>query len=1046
MPLPGRTVPAILGGATALALIGTAIAAPLSARAVSDSLLINEVYARGGSANQPYTTKYVELYNPTNAAISLDGWSLQYRKSTGTGPASAAFTLKEGTVEPGGFFVLAGGSNGQVGAPLPKVDLTSTFAPSGSEGTVYLVHGTAAVAPDDASVVDRVGYGASNAPEGTAVDYPGGNSKAGSIGRNSTTDTDDNAKDFTFSEQPTPGAANPGQTGGPTPAPSTPAPTDAPSTPAPTDAPSTPAPTDAPSTPAPSTDPAAETPIADIQGKGALTSPLNGNQVTTRGVVTASYRTGGFNGYYIQTPGTGGTAKTAADASDGLFVFLPADKVAGAPAVGECVVVQGKVTEYGGTTPAQKLTELNESSRTKGEGCAPVKATDLDTLPASDADREAYEGMLVLPKGNYTITNNYALNTFGQLGLAQGDKALRTATDVALPGSAADAVEAENQKKYITLDDGSSWDYLKNKTAQNSPLPYLSQDTPMRTNSKVTFAQPVILDYRFQWNFQPTGQVVGPEQSFLKSQNDRPATPPKVAGDVKVATFNVLNYFTDLGKDQSGCKAYNDREGNPVGANGCKVRGAYSQQAFDHQQAKIVNAINTMDADVVGLMEIETASQFGHDRDATLKHLVDELNKADASKGWNFVPSNMGQVPSTEDVIRVAFIYRTAKVKPVDSSQILSDPAFSNARQPLAQKFGVVNGQAEFVVVANHFKSKGSGPDDGTGQGNSNPARKDQAKALTTWVNSTFKDVPTLLIGDFNAYSKEDPVRIIEEAGFKNVESDEQMTYQFDGRLGSLDHVFANPAAQAMFAGSAVWDINADESIAMQYSRENYNATNFYAPTPFAASDHDPAIVGLKVKGADPEPVEHKVTSTSVGTKQVNQHTYVWGSVSNVPAGTPVMTQALVNGKWSTSRTGTIDANGNYTLELTYGASTPGSYQFRVVSLVDGVEVAGTPFTLVRTAVPATVSASHVTTKKIGQPTFVWGVIGNAPANTPVMTQALVNGKWSTSRTGTTDAKGGYTLELTYGATTPGTYQFRVVALVNGTWVSGQPFTLTRVR
>ncbi|MGC5254668.1 hypothetical protein, partial [Escherichia coli] len=62
-------------------------------------------------------------------------------------------------------------------------------------------------------------------------------------------------------------------------------------------------------------------PIRDIQGTGA-TSPLVGSTVTTRGIVTAAYPTGGYNGFYIQTPGTGGDIDLATHtASDAIFVF-----------------------------------------------------------------------------------------------------------------------------------------------------------------------------------------------------------------------------------------------------------------------------------------------------------------------------------------------------------------------------------------------------------------------------------------------------------------------------------------------------------------------------------------------------------------------------------------------------------------------------------------------------------------------------------------------------------------------------------------------------
>jgi len=42
-----------------------------------------------------------------------------------------------------------------------------------------------------------------------------------------------------------------------------------------------------------------------------------------------------------------------------------------------------------------------------------------------------------------------------------------------------------------------------------------------------------------------------------------------------------------------------------------------------------------------------------------------------------------------------------------------------------------------------------------------------------------------------------------------------------------------------------VWNINSVESVAYEYSRFNYNATSFYAPTAFRSSDHDPLLVGF---------------------------------------------------------------------------------------------------------------------------------------------------------------------------------------------------------
>ena len=78
-----------------------------------------------------------------------------------------------------------------------------------------------------------------------------------------------------------------------------------------------------------------------------------------------------------------------------------------------------------------------------------------------------------------------------------------------------------------------------------------------------------------------------------------------------MATFNVLNYFSDLGVDEAGCTGYPDRTGAFVTAKACKVRGAYSRQAFANQEAKIVSAINALGADVVALEEIENPSPWG---------------------------------------------------------------------------------------------------------------------------------------------------------------------------------------------------------------------------------------------------------------------------------------------------------------------------------------------------------------------------------------------------------------------------------------------------
>ncbi len=156
----------------ALGISGLAVLAPTPAPANpgGTALVISEVYLNGGSSGATYVNKFVELYNPTGSPIVFTG-SVQYRSATGTGAASSKIDLAGVTVPAQGHFLLMGGSNAANGAALPKPDATNTaFQPSGSTGgTIFLTTATALTNPStDAGVVDRIGYGTSNYPEGTA--------------------------------------------------------------------------------------------------------------------------------------------------------------------------------------------------------------------------------------------------------------------------------------------------------------------------------------------------------------------------------------------------------------------------------------------------------------------------------------------------------------------------------------------------------------------------------------------------------------------------------------------------------------------------------------------------------------------------------------------------------------------------------------------------------------------------------------------------------------------------------------------------------------
>ncbi|WP_158865747.1 ExeM/NucH family extracellular endonuclease [Leifsonia sp. AG29] len=826
-----RAAAAAIAGAGLAA--GALVATPALASTDGTGVVINEAYLSGGSAGAAFTNKFVELYNPGDQGVSLTGWSLQYRSAGGTGASNGVVPLT-GSIAAKGYYLVSGASNGTAGAALPAPDVASTsLNPSGTTGTLILAKSPTALSlptgsvTGDATVADLLGYGGSNTFETAKAAAPSGNTDVKSLVRASFKDTDDNSADFSLSASITPqntassgggtdpGAGDPGQPG------------------------------DAVS-------------IADIQGTGD-TSPKAGQTVTTTGFVTAQYATGGFNGFYLQTAGTGGAVDLATHtASDAVFVF--GSSAAAGVKIGDYVSVTGAVSEYQGLTEitASKVGQLDKAGVS-----APAPAT--VGLPGTDAQRESLEGMLIAPQGAFTVTDVYDANQYGEIALAAGDKPLVQPTETARPGTPEyTAAIADNKARAVTLDDGASTNFLS-AANKSKPLPYLSLTAPVRVGEPVTFTKPVILDYRNStWKFQPTSELtpaVAADVQPVTFGNTRTAAPENVGGDLRLATFNVLNYFTTTGDQLSGCTFYTDRAGNPITVNsGCDARGAANAENLKRQQDKIVAAINGLGADVVSLEEIENSARFGENRDSALSTLVAALNTAAGSEVWAFVPSPT-KLPATEDVIRTAFIYKKANAVPVGGSVILDDAAFSNARQPLAQAFKKVGTKDSdaFIAIVNHFKSKGSGTgadaDQGDGQGASNASRVKQATALVAFADERKKTLgldKVLLIGDFNAYLKEDPIKVLTDAGYVDQVSTRttKHTYSFDGTVGSLDHVLASPAADKAIAGADVWNINSGESVALEYSRYNYNVTNLYAPDQYRSSDHDPIVVGLGLKAA----------------------------------------------------------------------------------------------------------------------------------------------------------------------------------------------------
>jgi predicted extracellular nuclease len=578
-------------------------------------------------------------------------------------------------------------------------------------------------------------------------------------------------------------------------------------------------PTFTPEPPPPPVEPCEVTPthqIGQVQGDGAA-SPLNGGQVTVRGVVVGDVP--GFDGFYLQDADGDGNAAT----SDGIFVYSPDAEVA----LGDTVAVIGAVSEFGG------LTEI--TSRTDVAVCAAGTTADLPPatpldLPADDATRERLEGMLVAPADELTVSEVFDLTSFGQLTLSAGGLLVQP-TELARPGTPeAAAIVAENRLRRIALDDGVSG------RVTTATAPYLTPGTPVRVGDVLGFTSPLVLGYgNGQWRLEPAD---GTADGSFAPQNTRPAAPDPVGGDVQLGAFNVLNYFLTL-EDDGG-------------------RGAETAEAFEKQAGKIVPAIEALDADVVTLMEIEDTDSTGYspgDADQAIADLVGRLDTAAGYDKWSYVPLPEELYAVDRDVIRNAIIYQPAEVQPVrDSVGLVDESVWFNAREPIAQTFSK-DGDL-FTVVANHFKSKSAGAstgdnvDAGDGQGQWNGDRVRQAESLAAFtedLRETTGDPDVVLMGDFNAYTQEDPIETLREEGYTDLGSvldPERYSYVFDDMSGSLDHALATTELTAKVTGLAHWNINAVESFAYQYVGD----PELYAPHPYRSSDHDPLVLGIDLE------------------------------------------------------------------------------------------------------------------------------------------------------------------------------------------------------
>ncbi|MCW0507088.1 ExeM/NucH family extracellular endonuclease [Aeromonas piscicola] len=626
-------------------------------------------------------------------------------------------------------------------------------------------------------------------------------------------------------------------------------------------------------------------PVPAIQGTGS-SSPLvpagkfeSEQAYATRGIVTQVVN-GLYKGFFIQDlQGDGDPAS-----SDGLFVYSTQTNSAIVPGAEVCV--SGKVKEY------FNQTQLNADQLVVTQPMvALLPAVDLVPVAGETLNQllERHEGMQVrlVPESSLVVTRNFSFDYDGKrnnLVLAYGAPLIKSTQKFAAQSEEASQWALRNQQNQLVVETDAK--------TPDGVLPWYpafnAEDGYLRIGDKLNGLEGA-LGYSYNL-FRLVASNRIDSSDIDHSGWDRVETPELAeAGDLRVASFNVLNFFTTVvGGDA-----------NPTGSN----RGALTIPEFEKQRTKIVSAITRLNADVVGLMEIENN---GYGDNSAIANLVEALNatQPDEADHYRWIASPDGQ-PIGTDAITVGLIYRPASVTPKGAASLIVLPVQQaeavdasgkpvainqGMRESLLQQFSSPKGDAPLTLVVNHLKSKGSAcfedyPDYATadpldGQGHCNALRVSAAKVLGESLKDMSGDL--LLIGDLNAYGMEDPIRVLtsydpaaqprqimsasfttlagqpfEESGsalgkgygFVNLNTrfhgTDTYSYSYEGELGNLDHALANPSLAAKVIGIEDWHINSAESNFFEYGSK-YTGQLAKSDGPFSASDHDPVLVAIQ--------------------------------------------------------------------------------------------------------------------------------------------------------------------------------------------------------
>jgi predicted extracellular nuclease len=479
--------------------------------------------------------------------------------------------------------------------------------------------------------------------------------------------------------------------------------------------------------------------------------------VTVSAVVVGDFQYGdddqarNLGGFFLQEEASDYDDNDAT--SEGIYIYEGSGNTTKDVKLGDLVQVTGVVGEYKGQT------QITAKSITISSSGNPLPPKSTITFPKSSIQLEAFEGMHVVISDTMTITDMYNLARYGEIRLFAKDRTF-SYTQSNLPGN------ATGYAAHVEMVNMNSMSYENGLTTQNVDVslldgfgPVFNTATSPRMGDKVN-GLTGILEYASKWKIRST---VNGENTFIKT-NMRPLIPPDVSGGVpgavKIASLNVLNMFNTLAADGA-------TTGPPPGV---EPRGANSVDEYNRQLEKLVTIISAMDADLLGMLELENDFGAVKGDNCTLKTVVEAVNAKVGAGIYDYVWPG-GRYVDTGDAISVGMMYKPAIFSMVGAPGILTDsnlpagapapPIFEGVntnRVSLAVSF--THGGDCVTVAALHFKSKGG---TGSGEGNTdkkdgagswNKRRLDAATAVTMWMDTVptgYSCSNTILMGDLNS-------------------------------------------------------------------------------------------------------------------------------------------------------------------------------------------------------------------------------------------------------------------------------------------------------